>query len=510
MPAWPCVSGPRAVLGLAILSLGKARESTQVTAEAYKGHVRQYLEALSYAETRDSRRDGCLADLAFVSLVPGAQRRPLWVECKATALGLTDKEFIREVKGYLAAWLNRRPDTRFDLWIFARQLRAPKSWENVFGDQLNRDELARWLAKAEASPNVEQTIAAASFHDVVSFFVESTVVHADGLALDENTADKRRTQGLIHESQRRAASQLALIEQHRHPTRAETTLVSNLVPIRMPTQFAILESDCGSLDQMKAEFAAKGWRPPFGYLGRGRILAFFHETVEQDFHAIGARLVDQLALDEVEANHPAELARLMNDAILKFIFRRGAMRSKAALYLRADRDVAEGQGRTIQAGGKTLQVASPKYVLHDEVEAGPALPTFGALRVQEVRSKSKAIAYVFHEGFKAYFVRMWGGYFVRLQLHRAFTEDGARAIEGWRAAALDETYRKPAYNHADAQLRKLGVLADYLFGMDPPWPNRPAWSKTLRFDALLSVDIAWEPKRVNMHMPAMFREVEDA
>ncbi|MHB1261755.1 MAG: hypothetical protein ACYC2H_08565 [Thermoplasmatota archaeon] len=491
---------------MAVLRLGKAREATMLTAEAYKRHVRRYLETVGYAEVRNSAREGSLADLVFAALVNAHDRRPLWVESKATTLSLQDKKFAEEVKHYLAAWLNRRPAVRFDYWVFACKLRKPESWERIFGDQLDADAVFAWLAKNAVDAVTEKTIAAAPPQDVISFFVETQVVEGDGVMLDECTADRHRAEGLIHAGQKRANEELELIEKRRDPiTATKAVLTANLLPCTMPPDYAVIHTDFGSLDQIRAAFQDDGVkvRPPFAYMGRGRLLAIFHDDVVRDFRPIAGELVQRLALDEVEANHPAELVQLMNRVIEKFIFRRGARRGNTGFLLRAERDIAEGRPRAIESHGRRLQVAAPKWVLNKE-EPANLLPAFGSLQAQPAKTATREVSYVYHEGFSAWFRRVWSGYYVNLQLHRAFTEEGGMLIAGTRAAALDETYRKPEYNRADAQARKLEVLGDYLFGTDPPWPDRPAWSREVRFGRLLTIPIGWEPVRVDMRVPSLF------
>jgi len=501
---------------MAILRLSKAREATHLKAEDYKRHVRQYMESLGFAEESNSAREGNLADLIVLPQVSAQDRRPRWVECKATTLGLGDKKFGAEVKKYLAAWLNRRPAARFDFWVFAQKLNSSKQWEQVFGDEVDADALFKWLKGQGASKAVQKTIDAANRTDIISFFVESHVVDADAPDLDRVTQDRLKGEGLIHASRKRAQTELELIEKRRDPLTANSTLMANLVPIVMPKRFSVIYTDFGSLDQIQAGFRDQPRgpndpppkRPPWAYLGDGRLLAVHHDHVEQDFRPIAGRLLETFDLDEVEDMYSVELITLMNRVIEKVAFRRGVAHGDYGYYFLAEDEIAKGDSREIAAGGRTLQVATPKFKIEKKTDEDVAIPTFGGLKAERVTTAKKEVAYVYHEGFTARFHRLWDGHYVILGLKRSYTEDGRRRIEGARAAALDETYRDPRFNRADAQSRKLEVMSRYLFGTDYAWTTRPDWAKQVRFGDLVTIPIGWEPKKVDMRVPAYFQDSE--
>jgi hypothetical protein len=502
---------------MAILRLAKAREATHLKAEEYKRHARLYLESIGFQERSNSAREGNLADLVFVPQAGLQDRRPRWVECKATTLGLNDKKFGEEVKKYLGAWLLLRPTVRFDFWVFAQKLNASKSWEEVFGDEVDAESLFKWLKAQPAKKKVQAVIDAANRTDIISFFVESTVVDADAAALDLVTQDRLKGEGLIHASRKRAMAQLELIEQHRDPVSAKSQLTANLIPIVMPKRFAIIETDFGSRDQIQAAFREQvrqpngppPSRPPWAYLESGRLLAIHNDMVEREFRPIAGRLVETFDLDEVQENHAAELIQLMNRVIEKVCFHRGVAHGEQGFFFLAEGETTRGEPRVIEAGARKLQVTSPKPVLTKPAEEASDAPMFGSLQAQKApAATTKEIAYVYHEGFTAWFHRLWGESYVILGLKRAYTEDGRTRIEGDRAAALDETYRDPRFNRSDTQARKLEVMSKYLFGTDPLW-NKPEWAKQVRFGDLLTIPIDWEPKKVDMHMPAFLREVKE-
>src|SRR5437870_1900237 len=110
---------------MTFIRLGKAREATTGSAEDYKAAVRKYMEAMGYAQTTDSSVEGHLADMVFLPPADRPWPHEVWVEAKATALSLSDRDLISEVRSYLSSWLLRQPEARFKLMVFIENVRNP-------------------------------------------------------------------------------------------------------------------------------------------------------------------------------------------------------------------------------------------------------------------------------------------------------------------------------------------------------------------------------------------------
>lgn len=498
---------------MALLRLGKAREATTQKGEDYKVDVRAYMKSLGFAQTTDSAVEAHRQDMVLVPMDDRPARQEQWVEAKNTELSVTDSHFASEVKSYLADWLIKRDAARFRLWVFVKKLKNPDKWHTIFGDDLSEEAVAEWLKKTnEASVAAQKRIAAADFSLVVSFFSEIQVVEADAAALRDSIADRSRTGRSVIGSAQWARDLAAAMEKRARPLAARTHVFANLVRFQPPPRYVELEIEPRSLDEIKEAFRGQP-RSPFGVLDKNRILAVDTENVETEFSPLYGAIANRLDLDEVESLYEPQLMSLLNRGLSSIVHWRGVKWGGTCYYFLADNDVSRGKPRVIKALRTHLTVASPKPIEETTAEESGDVEYMGDLRMRMPGTGRKRLNYVFHEGFNVRCVRLWDDYFVRLHLHRAFTEDGRQPLPGDRAAKLDEKFRAPEMNRADSQARKLELIAAYLFDSKPaslgsePGRGPPPWSVDFRFPGLLRVPIMWEPERVDLRDSTLFDEL---
>ena len=178
-----------------ISRIGKSREATQFTSEKYKSAIRDYMEAMGYAQTTDSSIEGHPADMIFLPQA-NSPWPEAWVEAKATKLSLSNKEFAEEVRAYLKQWLSRTPQTRFKFMIFASQLINLSRWENIWGNALSPEQVISWLTEDLDGSSASLLTEGASLKDVISFFSEASVVEGTDLDLVDAADERERPSSL--------------------------------------------------------------------------------------------------------------------------------------------------------------------------------------------------------------------------------------------------------------------------------------------------------------------------
>jgi hypothetical protein len=481
------------------------RESTMLKSEEFKTHVRLYMESLGFAQTTDAFTEGHLADMVFVPIDDRSVRIEQWVEAKATGISLRDEDFAREVKSYLAEWLIRRPEIRFRLWLFIIKLRNLPRWHEVFGEKLSGKAVFEWLHELKYTTKViEERIQSADPSVIVSFFSESMVVEAESSDLDMTVSNRLQTSRSLMGSLKRTQDLLKAMEKHAQPFMARSTLIANLICFEPPLRYIDLEIEPMTLVEIKSAFRGL-YRPPFSILSKNHLLAIESDTTISDFSPVKAKLANTLALDEAESLYESQLLALLNRGI-DFIVRRCAVRHNGkCYYFRASREVQKGKSRTIRARGTVLTVAVPKYREDpSHIEEPSGMLQYGPLYARPAFKDHTDLNYVYHEGFTVRCRHLWGSYFFLIHLHRAFTDDGENPLEGSNAARLDEAYRKPEYNRADSQIRKLEVMAAYLFGSDRISTIREPWVRQFHFGSLLNIPIQWEPSPVDLQNTDLF------
>lgn len=499
---------------MALLRLAKAREATTKKGENYKLDVSAYMRSLGFGQTTDSSIEAHRQDMVFLPMDDRPVRQEQWVEAKSTELSVTDASLAVEFKAYLGEWLLRRDAARFRLWIFVKKLKNQAKWHTIFGDDLTEDAVTEWLAKtAPAAPAIEERIAKADLRLVISFFSEAQVVEADADTLRESIADRARAGSPQLGSTQWAKDLAAAMEKRSRPLAARSHVFANLLRFEPPPRYVELEIEAATLDEIKEAFRGQP-RPPFGMLDKNRLLAIDTDNVELDFAPLYAAISNRYDLDEAESLYAREHMSLLNRALTNVIHRKGIKWGGSCYFFLADQDIARGRSRAIDALRSHLTVASPKW--REEKADVPAEEEFmGSLRMRMPGTRRKRLDHVFHEGFNVQCVRMWDDYFVRIHLHRAFTDEGRTPLPGDRTAKLDEKYRAPEMNRADAQSRKLEMIAAYLFQSKPrafvgDAPRRePEWSGAFRFHELLRVPIEWEPERVDLRDSTLFEDMDE-
>ncbi|MFB6158538.1 MAG: hypothetical protein ABEJ95_02645 [Candidatus Nanohalobium sp.] len=115
-----------------IYRLRGGKEVSSSNAETYKSAVKDYLKAEGKVLERDSSTHGTTPDLVAKDPVDD---RLIWVESKDTDLSRWNDDFLTEMGRFFIEYIDTINNTRFDLYVFVRRLKASKKWDNIFTAQ---------------------------------------------------------------------------------------------------------------------------------------------------------------------------------------------------------------------------------------------------------------------------------------------------------------------------------------------------------------------------------------
>lgn len=457
---------------MVIHRLGKARESTMLAAEDFKRVVRKYMESMGYAQRTDSLTEGHLHDTVFEPI--GTTAGPMILsEAKAKKLSLADKDFAREFAGYLQHWSVLRPEARFKLMVFAQQLVKPERWEDLFGPRVTLAAVTAWLASADYAPTVDE-------RDLLSFFVETTIVDADADELLRSAQHREEQRSAAGTIRRQAKERLDLMTRRARPVPRKSILLSNMVHFTPPQEYRVVRIEPLATTEVHQRLRFADC-PPYVVLRSGELLTHASTDTEEAFAPVRPRSSRVLSLAETLEQHERELIRLLNEGFEDLTRRRGVSYHKGRGFFLCERDLERGADRRkIPVGDRGMTVA--KAYFPKDLE-------------EELRTK-EGLNFVLHEAFTLRTRRLWGDFYVVLGLRRLYTKDGRHPFEDDDAARIDANFRRPEYNRSDTQQSKTRNLLDYFF-LEPTGPPWPAWAEEFRFHDILHVETPWSPEAVS-------------
>lgn len=471
----------------------KARESTGASSRKYKAAIRAYMESQGYAEVTDSDTEGHLADMIFVPMDERLDQRKVWVESKATSLSASDPSFVKEIRQYVREYLKRTPDSRFHFHAFAQHLKNPTRWEEIFGGKVTEATLRAWLEPdqseaSEVNPFQEFPDRAA---DIVNFFVDSPFTEITKPELEDLVEARKKLGVAVKGARERARKFLDLLEERSKPQWQNSVLYGNYLEFDPPKQYDLLEVEPRSEGWLQEHLPRAA--PPWVLLEKGKVLTIAAESSEAEFRAVNATRIDTLDLETLMEAHGHKIHELHCE-ILYRVAQRGIIRTHPrATYFNAYTDISKHRPRKILADGGELTVATPYYRQRSKPDVTEEIEWSS----MKDPGKDGELRYVYHEGFHIDCVNMWGRFFARIHLQRCYSKDGYELLDGRSSAALDKKFRKPAYNRAETQLRKITMIGRYLFPQDIGL-DAPEWRRKVRFKKFLNFQTPWTPESVKL------------
>ncbi len=461
---------------MTLIRLGKTREATIFSAEQYKAAVRKYMESLGYAQTTDSFMEGHLADMIFVPVSERPGSKEVWLEAKATKLSLSDRSFMDEICSYLLQWTLRTPASRFRLMVFVETLSNPFKWEKVWGNELSETQIREWLGQGLDSILSRPGLTEVAKKDVIAFFAETEVVEGATQELTEIAEKRNRVGSSALETRQNAQRLLEAVNERARPVAKKSTLLANLIVVRLPTTFRKLDIQESSTVGIKTVLQAQP-HSPCAIMGNNKLLTLDLDSISADFQGLLPGDSELLDLSEVQKVYPNALAEIVNRALLSMMRPLGVRKYKKWYYFLARQEVRSGLTKNIETSNEaSLQVARPFFT-----EKG-----------DQSMDKPK-LNFVFHQGFGARFKPLWNHHFIELRLKRLYSSEGATIIEGAEASRIDSHFRSSIFNRAETQENKLTKLADFLFLSRRSTPRDPTWLGQFSFAEFLTIPAAWAP-----------------
>jgi hypothetical protein len=451
-----------------LIRLGKTRESTMLRAEEYKTAIRDYMESQGYAQTTDSSIEGHLPDMVFVPLAGKSWPKTIWVESKAQKLSLADRAFVEEVVGYLRRWLTLPRESRFKLMVFARDLQGVSKWNQVWGEGISKSNTMEWMKGSKLGREVASNY---SSDLIVAFFSESDVVQADIPALTAGTKARESVGLAAMETRRRAVEENESMQKRSRPLSRRSVLMGNLLRFGPPLNYAILDVDALSRDDLWN--LLRETRVPYSYPEKGVVLTIDFPNVAEHFESAHPKKMESAQIEDAQSRFPWAFSVLMNDALGKKVLQRRIRPWKGWYYFLADLETEEGVPRIIETPSrKTMQVAKPLF----DQESGK-------------------LNFVFHQGFRMKYRKLWGDHFVSLGLRRVYTSEGITVVEGDSTSRIDRYFRRSDWNRSETQQAKVSKLAEYLFSLET-LESQPDWSTHFRFQSLITTSTNWTPEPI--------------
>jgi hypothetical protein len=437
-------------------------------AEEYKSAIRDYMESQGYAETTDSAIEGHPPDMVFVPLASKSWPKTIWIEAKAQKLGLADRAFLEEVVGYLRRWLTLSRESRFKLMVFARDLQGASKWNQIWGEGISTSNIMEWIKRSRSG---QELVSNYPLDLIVAFFSESDVVQADIPALMAGTKARASIGIAAMETRRRAVEDNDSMNKRSRPLSKRSNLIANLLRFVPPFNYSILEVDPLSRDDLWNRL--KDFQIPYSYPEKGVLLTIDFPNVAEHFESLHTRRIESAQIEDAQARFPWAFSVLMNNALEKRVLKRRIRPWKGWYYFLADLETKQGAPRIIETPSrKTMQVAKPLF----ELESGK-------------------LNFVFHQGFRMKYRKLWGDHFVSLGLRRVYTDEGMTVVEGDSTSRIDRHFRRSDWNRSETQQAKVSKLAEYLFALET-LEKQPDWTTSFRFQSLLTTSTNWTPEPI--------------
>ena len=435
------------------------------------------MESLGYAQTKDSRIEGTLADMIFVPPADRRWPREIWVEAKAHKLSLADPTFRDEICRYLQAWLSLDRNSRFKLMVFATGLRLLSKWQELWDKDLSRETVLAWISSSELG---KQLCSKYSMKLIISFFSETEIYDVNESGLQSGVEERTRT-GIASMAIRRSASEAAvLMERRARPVPKKSKLIANLINFEPPHSYTVLEIP--SVSRVELRNRLQGTEFPYAYPTDGTVITLDVPGALQQFQIFNPKERGKIDIIDVTKAYPRGFSELVNNAVdrkLDSDVQRIAKWDQGWRYFLADEEAERNEPRILRIQSRRkLQVARP-FFTQAAIDTG-----------------AKKLNFVFHWAFRTHYLRLWGEHYVVLEVRRLYTHDGRVPVDGKSMARIDRGFRKSKFNRGESHQARMTKLALYLFS--PERLGEHPWLGQFRFGEPLKIATDWTPDAVDV------------
>lgn len=462
---------------MAIHSLGKQRESLTFSSELYKDAVRKYLDTMGYSEVTDSFTEGHLADMIFINPNIPTERKT-HVEVKATEISVADKEFSKELLEYLVSWLNMPSNLRFKLFIFARKIRNKKIMEKTIGERYNLDMLKDWVSKnaQNLSTDLKDVVEKADLRDITAFVSYIDIYEADISQLTATTQQKNKYSNLSIQAY--AQNLLQDVKRMGKPINKKSTLISNLVPLTIPSSFFTAKVRFKKKEELYSYYNKNDIEiPPINFFPEKHTISTFADLTKDN-------PLNEVIIDEPQqVNITSQITEqfiigLINQHLRRIFWKKDLRRipETSVYYFECPMTNSLYESKTYpNSSGKEKEVCKPYY--------------------KQIDGKD-VLNFVYHHAVEMAAKKLWDEYYITIMPVKVYTSDGINPVDGDSAAAIDQTFRNQMFNRSSNRLSDIRFWHYHLF--KSKFLNRPAeeWFKQFHYGELKSMPFDWIPQTV--------------
>lgn len=419
-----------------IWHIGKRREALTGNSEVYKKEILRFLSKRGYYLKADSYVEATFADSV---LTKKGEVREYWLEAKATKVSLHDKDILAQIGKYLAAYLRRTPENRFQMILACYNITDSRFFNQIF-ELLDSDVIEQLAIDVKQASNskVQATLEKAKSEDIVRFFEDATLIIAN--PSDLKIAEEKITPSVpktptLPEAQ--YATQVLQRFGDIEPLSSIDTIYLNLFKLSIPQ--VLYYGDTPYRDPKTVFYEKPNIIFPAFVLYNGRMLSFWQldeESLLSKF--VYPDSVTEVSVDDFDRNEKNRwiIIRLLNLWIKGDAKRLGLhydRRTQAYYFPRRGDDEVP-----------TIIGWRPKS-------------RFSRRELTKPMKTDGKINYWVHRAAEIFAKKFWGTYYLQIRPRWLFSSDGRNMLEGPRADKLDRAYRKSIYN------RNLNQLYDVLF-----------------------------------------------
>ncbi len=441
--------------------------------------MRSYLESLGFSQTTDSYVEGTLADMVFYNpvIAPGTQ---FIIEIKADELTLKSKIMAREFVATFRKWQSQTPDERFTFWLFIQGLKRPKTWESLFSEVNDIEEVRNWCDwyNEKCRNEDEAEIKTQDIKAIAKFFATSRVTVANHIELELAVAEKGKTS--ISEISRYAQKLLNVVERRKSPIKTKSKLIMNILPIKVPEKYFTCKSNAGSKREIYDCLEGK-IVPPFLFNYVSKTITSFSKYDENNpLTEFCTGSINDLKTKNLQIENPTLAAQLIHIHLRRIIWNKGIWYDSAArIFYSPIFDETKNVRLETNYTGNKLWVTK-RYVYQKDTEY----------------AKKGDTNFYTHRGFELNTPTYWGESHIEINPRRYYTLNGKNPIEGKIRSKIDARFRKTHWNRSKIRLRLMKFWKYFLFE-SKEWAISPEqWFEKFVFGEFLTEMVRWSPRVV--------------
>jgi hypothetical protein len=457
------------------------RESLHGKAEAYKKNVRLYLEAMGFSQTTDSRIQGTFEDMVYVNPHSDLGKKFL-VEAKAEELTLKKKKFADELVRYFKAC---QSDSNLKFKLFIQGVTKPEEWTLFFSSN-NSQIVVKWCEwyNENIVEDATNKLDNNEITNFAEFLAHSEVTIGSSVDLEQAALETQTISNLS--IPRMAQNLLELVNRRKLPFFSKSTIVMNIIPIKVPSKFYSVNTIAHNLEEI---YSKRLEEPPFIFQ-RGvnnEILTFVRLDEENPLVQFAKGEVRTQITKELQEQNPTLASSLIQTHLRRIFWKRGLYRDKFANILYYP---------MIDKNQERLEISDKKGKKRWVVKK--------IVRVKDTPYHKKGdINFFFHRGVEFRTPTYWGDTFVEIIPRRYYTLNGETVIDGRIRDKIDRKFRNPNWDRSGTRLGLMKFWKYLLF--ESEYVKSPEkWFEDFVFGNYESKEVNWVPEVIERNQKSIW------